>query len=303
MSLPPFPALRAFHAAARHDRFRDAAEALGVTESAISHQVRRLEEFLHLALFERRGSGLVLTPEGQHYFEEIDPALRRIEEATAAVLGTGGRKRVALTLPPSLAILWLIPNLGGLEEACPGVDLQLVTTPKLSNLKRDQLDLAIRYGRGGWPDLESSFLMAETSMPVASPTYMERLAGKPVAQVLAEARLILNRYHKDEWTEWAAAHGFPAPDVSNALTLEGQEQVLEVAERGLGIGIGGRPLVDERLNRGSLIAPFGLPNPSGASYYLCHAKGVEPTAAARAVSRWLQRLASRHQGQDESGPT
>ncbi len=105
MTVPPFPALRAFHVAASHDRFRDAAEALGVTESSISHQVRRLEDFLHLALFERQGNGLTLTPEGQHYFEEVDPALRRIEEATSALIGTARRKRVALTLPPSLAIL------------------------------------------------------------------------------------------------------------------------------------------------------------------------------------------------------
>ncbi len=293
MSLPPFPALRAFHAAASHDRFRDAAEALGVTESAISHQVRRLEDFLHLALFERRGSGLVLTPEGRHYYEEIEPAIRRIEEATAALVGTAGRKRVALTLPPSLAILWLIPNLGGLEEACPGVELQLVTTAKLSNLKRDQIDLAIRHGRGGWPDLEASFLMAETSVPVACPAVMAGMAGLAVEEILARSRLILNRYHKEEWAEWAAAHGYKAPDVSKALVLEGQEQVLEAAERGLGIAIGGRPMVDERLQKRSLVAPFGMPDPGEAGYYLGHAVGIAPTAAARAVARWLRALAER----------
>ncbi len=293
MPIPPFPALRAFHAAASHDRFRDAAEALGVTESAISHQVRRLEDFLHLALFERQGSGMVLTPEGQHYFEEIDPALRRIEEATAALVGTVGRKRVALTLPPSLAMLWLIPNLGGLEEACPGVDLQLVTTARLSNLRREQIDLAIRHGGGDWPEVKASFLMRETAMPVASPEAMQKFAGLPPEEVLAKSRLIVNRYHKEEWGEWAAAHGFPAPDISHALALEGQEQVLEVAERGLGLAIGWRPMADDRLQRGTLVAPFGLPTPGDTGYYLCHASDVEQTAAARAVARWLKHLAER----------
>lgn len=293
MPMPPFPALRAFHAAASHDRFRDAAETLGVTESAISHQVRRLEDFLHLALFERQGSGLVLTPEGQHYFEEIDPALRRIEEATAALVGTVGRKRVALTLPPSLAILWLIPNLGELEEASPGVDLQLVTTARLSNLRREQIDLAIRHGGGDWPEVEASFLMRETAMPVASPDVMEKLAGLALEEVLAKSRLIVNRFHKEEWAEWAAAHGYAAPDISKALALEGQEQVLEVAERGLGLAVGWRPMVDDRLKRGTLVAPFGLPTPGKTGYYLCHASGMELTAAARAVARWLRQLAER----------
>ncbi|MEQ8651020.1 MAG: LysR substrate-binding domain-containing protein [Kiloniellales bacterium] len=291
MPIPPFPALRAFHAAASHDRFRDAAESLGVTESAISHQVRRLEEFLHMALFERHGSGMVLTPEGQHYFEEIDPALRRIEEATAALVGTAGRKRVALTLPPSLAMLWLIPNLGGLEEACPGVDVQLITTARLSNLRREQIDLAIRHGRGSWPEVEASFLMRETAMPVASPDFMRKLAGLPLKEVLTKARLIVNRFNREEWAEWAAAHGLPAPDISQALALEGQEQVLEVTERGLGLAIGWRPMVDDRLKRGTLVAPFGLPTPGETGYYLCHASAVELTAAARAVARWLRQMA------------
>ncbi len=293
MTLPPFPALRAFHAAARHARFRDAAEALGVTESAISHQVRRLENFLHLALFERHGSGLELTEEGRRYLDEIDPAIRQIEKATDAVLGTSERKRVALTLPPSLAILWLIPNLSSLEADCPGVDLQLVTTARLSNLKREQIDLAIRHGKGGWQDVEAEFLMGESAMPVGAPDCLAKIAGLTPEEALSTCRLILNRYHRDEWAEWAAAHGLPPPDITKALALEGQEQVLAVAERGLGLAIGYRPMVDERLERGSLVAPFGLPDAAETCYFLCIPKGETPTAAARAVARWLRRLAER----------
>ena len=119
-SLPPFAALRAFHAAARHGRFREAARELGLSESAISHQVRRLEDFLHVQLFERNGPRVRLTAEGTRYFDELDPALARIREATQALMGPGERDRVALTLPPSLAILWLIPNLAAFEAACAG---------------------------------------------------------------------------------------------------------------------------------------------------------------------------------------
>ena len=293
--MPPFPALRAFHAAARHGRFRDAAKDLGVTESAISHQVRRLEEFLHVQLFERSGPKVHLTAQGARYFDEIDPAMARIAAATRMLMGPGERGRVALTLPPSLAILWLIPNLGAFEAACPGIDLQLVTTTRVVDLRREQIDLAIRHGRGRWPDVESEFLLAETAMPVCRPGYIEDKADGKGAAALSGARLIVNGYYPDEWFEWARAHGIEMPALDNLLRLESQEQALAAAERGLGIAIGRSPMVDERLESGALVAPFGTPNPSGAGYYLCRALVATPTAGARRVGRWLREFARQQQ--------
>ena len=286
--MPPFPALRAFHAAARHGRFRDAAAELGLTESAISHQVRRLEEFLHLPLFERSGPKVRLSAQGARYFEEIDPAISRIREATRALMGPAERGRVALTLPPSLAILWLIPKLSDFEKAGPGVDLQLVTTTRLCDLQREQIDLAIRYGTGPWPDVEAEFLLAETALPVGKPGYV---ADQPVddpGAVLAASRLIISGYHPDEWYEWAGAHGVAVPSLDRALRLESQEQVLEAAERGLGLAMGRRPLVDERLASGALVAPFGMSDPLATGYHLCRSRGATPAAAARRVAHWLR---------------
>ncbi len=120
-SLPPFAALRAFHAAARHERFRDAAASLGLTESAISHQVRRLEDFLRTALFDRSGPGARLTEAGRRYLEQIDPAIRQLQAATEAMLHPTGRTLVRLTVSPSLAATWLIPSLGDFERECPGI--------------------------------------------------------------------------------------------------------------------------------------------------------------------------------------
>lgn len=289
--LPPFPALRAFHAAARHSRFRDAAAELGVTESAISHQIRRLEDFLHVQLFERRGRQVNLTDRGKRYFDEIDPAMARIREATRALIGPAERDRVALTLPPSLAILWLIPNLAAFEQACPGIDLQLVTTTRIVDLRKEQIDLAIRYGRGPWPDVEAAFLLAETALPVCKPGYIDSDPGEDIEAMLASCRLIVSGYHPDEWFEWARARGMDAIALDGALRLESQEQVLEAAEHGLGIGIGRRPLVDERLKSGALVAPFGALGLSKTSYHLCQASAVPPNAAARRVARWLRDFA------------
>ncbi len=123
VSLPPFAALRAFHAAATHDRCRDAAESLGVTESAISHQVKRLEAYLRVKLIDRSGARARLTDTGRRYLEQIEPALRQIQAATEAILPAAGRRIVRLTLPPSLAATWLIPKLGAFERAQPEIDL------------------------------------------------------------------------------------------------------------------------------------------------------------------------------------
>ena len=119
VSLPPFAALRAFYAAATHERFCDAAESLGVTESAISHQVKRLEGFLRVALIDRSGARAKLTGTGRRYLEQFEPALLQIQAATEAILPATGRSVVRLTLPPSLAAAWLIPKLGAFEREQP----------------------------------------------------------------------------------------------------------------------------------------------------------------------------------------
>jgi len=299
--LPPFAGLRAFHAAARRGKFRTAAEDLGVTESAISHQVRRLEDFLGVALFDRSGPGLELTSTGQRYYEAIDPAVARIREATAEVLGPPDRAQVSLTVPPSLASLWLIPNMASFEQHCPGIDLKFVTTARLCDLRRDQIDLAIRHGHGEWPGLDSTFLLQQQSFPVCSPGYLDGDAAADPEAALARSRLIVSDLHPEEWTEWARAQGLTPPATHGGMVFNGPGQVLEAAEHGLGIAMGRRPLVDERMAKGALVAPFGTGHTTEAGYYLCTATDVTPTAPARRVMRWLIDLAAERDAGAENG--
>lgn len=290
--LPPFAALRAFHAAATHGRFRDAARSLGVTESAISHQVRRLEDFLRTALFDRTGPAVRLTAAGERYLEQIDPAIRQIQAATGAMLRPNGRNVVRLTLPPSLAAMWLIPQLGGFEREHPGIELQLVPTTRVVDLQRDQVDLAIRHGKGPWRGVEAAFLLGETALPVCAPGYVAPGGGEDPLAVLGRVRLIVNARFPHEWEEWARARGLPPPALAGAVALEGMEQVLQVAESGHGLAIGRRPMIDDRLARGSLVAPFGAGGPTGAAYHLCRPAGTTPTAAARKLEHWLRARAA-----------
>ncbi len=293
LTLPPFAALRAFHAAATHERFRDAAESLGVTESAISHQVKRLEAFLRVALIDRSGARARLTDTGRRYLEQIEPGLLQIQAATEAILPATGRSVVRLTLPPSLAATWLIPKLGAFERAQPDIDLQLNTSTRVVDLRRDQVDLAIRHGKGAWPGLDAIFLLEETAMPVCAPGYVDPPSGNPAPDLFRDIRLIVSANFPDEWEEWARARGIDTPPLGDSITLDAMEQALQLAANGHGLAMGRRPVVDDWLDKGRLVAPFGKADPTGAAYYLCKPSGLPLTAAARHAERWLTETAAR----------
>ena len=301
-ALPPLHALRAFDAAARYGRFRDAAKALGLSESAVSHQVKKLEEYLAIGLFERRGNAVSLTAAGRRYFEQIEPAFSRIRSATDDIKGAFDRSRVALTLPGTLATFWLIPKLHRLEALYPDISLQLVTTERISDLRREQIHLAIRYGRAQWPGITSELLLDEQAFPVCKPGYMPAdLAGRP-GEALRKLRLIVNDTHVPEWQEWARAHGLEPPSLRGAIMLHASDQVLGAAIEGLGMAIGRRPLVDRWLNEGRLVAPFGAADLSGAAYYLAWPDDIELSVAARKVARWLHEMAKAEAGNTTATP-
>lgn len=286
LTLPPFAALRAFHSAAIHDRFKDAAASLGLTESAISHQIRRLEEFLHASLIDRSGPRPVLTEIGERYLAQIEPALRQIHAATDAILPATGRQGVRLTLPSSFAAMWLVPKLGAFERAQPDIDLQLIMTTRVVDLKREQVDLAIRHGKGPWPDVDSRFLLEETAMPVCAPGYLEE-GGHSSPSLPREGRFLTNRHIPDEWAEWAKARGIEPPASEHLMVLDSMEQALQIAETGHGLAMGRRPVVDRWLESGRLITPFGGAEPTGAAYHLCYPLDTTLNAAARRLEHWL----------------
>ena len=281
--LPPLHALRSFHAAARFGRFREAASALGLSESAVSHQIRKLEDYLGVRLFERAGNAVRLTLIGQTYFEEIDPAFSRIRRATEAL--SGPCCRVSLTLTTSLATLWLIPRLAQLEAALPEVNVQMVPTGRVVDLRREQIDLAIRYGKGHWPGYAAHHMFDEQAFPVCRPGLLSE--GVDPQTALGTVRLIVDASYREEWREWAQAHGLEPPSLDGALALEGSEQILRAAAEGLGVAIGRRPLVDGWLADGDLAAPFGTADESGCAYYLLYADAEELSVPARRVARWL----------------
>jgi len=290
LPLPPLHALRTFHAAARFGRFRDAATALGLSESAVSHQVRKLEDYLRVPLFEKVGNAVRLTAIGETYFEQIDPAFAAIRKATDDL--SGPCCRVSVTLPTCLATLWLIPRLSGLEAAHPEVSLQIVTTARLCDLRREQIDLAIRYGKGQWSGLTTQHLFHEQAFPVCRPGLLPAGAENHPQDVLRSARLIVNAGDPAEWDEWARAHQLEPPSLKGAIVLDTSIEVLVAASEGLGLAIGRQPMIAAYLADRRLVAPFGDTDATGAAYYLAYPADAELSVSARRVARWIVEIAA-----------
>jgi LysR family glycine cleavage system transcriptional activator len=286
LKFPPFSPMKAFYAAAETGRFRLAAELLGLTESAVSHQVKRLEEFLGLALFERHGRELRLTAAGTRFHRAIRPALAAIQAASEDVMATPRQQRVTITVPTSIAAFWLIPRMAKLQQRHPAVDLQLVATNRLCDLAREQIDLAIRYGTGEWRNLEVRQLMPELYFPVASAAFLRKRGARSPAELLKTSRIISNALHPDEWTEWCSAHSLQPPRTSNMISLSSAELVVPAVLDGVGIGIGRRPIIDPLLKDGRLVPLFRDRAIGKAAYYLVRPR-AGTSSAVRKVADWL----------------
>ncbi|OWJ65605.1 LysR substrate-binding domain-containing protein, partial [Inquilinus limosus] len=267
--LPSLPALRAFEAAGRHLSFRRAAAELLVTPSAISHQVQRLEQELGTALFVRKTRAIALTPAGERYLDGVRRAFDLLAEETRAVRAPE-RAVLRVSLLASFATHWLVPRLGRFAAAHPEIELRLEPSNALVDIGGGEADLAIRYGTGGWPEVEATLLLADRIAPVVSPALLDR--GPPIAapaDLLRHTLLLSYAREPIEWPAWSAAHGF---DLARARTLMLHDYniVLEAALAGQGVAMGRHALIGEKLRGGALVEPLGGPPfaPPGLGYWL-----------------------------------
>src|SRR6266581_1943000 len=167
--LPSLNGLRAFEAAARHLSFTAAASELNVTQTAISHQIRRLEQELGIRLFVRQNRSLALTPEARDYLPGVRAAFNDLRLATDRVLRKDNDHVLTVSTLASLAAKWLLPRLSAFQEAHPDIDVHITTSASLVDFKSGDVDAAIRYGRGNWPGLRAAWLMADQLFPVSRP--------------------------------------------------------------------------------------------------------------------------------------
>jgi LysR family transcriptional regulator, glycine cleavage system transcriptional activator len=274
--LPPLNALRVFEAAARNLSFTRAAQELNVTQAAISHQIKALEEHLGLSLFRRLNRALLLTDEGQSLFPAVRDALDGLAEATGRLRAreTGGTLTVS-TLP-SFAVKWLVPRMSHFQDQHPDIDLRISAKEYLVDFTRDGIDVAVRFGGGEWSGLRADWMADEALTPVCSPAFASRLASlDDLAHVtlLHEDMLPLGLF--PTWATWLAAAGVQGIDPTRGPRFSHTHLMLQAAMDGRGVALGQVLIVGDDLAAGRLTAPFDFRLPTGFAYYV-----VCPVAAA-----------------------
>lgn len=291
--LLPLSGFRSFESAARQQSFAKAAEELRVTPAAISHQVRALEAYLGVKLFVRTGRTVELTEAGRELlpdlsagFERMEAGLRRVR---AARTDTGV---VTVTMPPSFAAKWFVPRLEALRAALPDVDVRIDTATRLVDFEADEVDLAIRYGLGGYEGVESVRLFREEVFPVCAPPLAKALR-RP--DDLARVSLIHDETTgKDpnfpDWRAWLSAAGAPAVDPDRGLRFRLSSMAVQAAIDGQGVTLGRRVLVADDLRAGRLVQPFTIMLPARPAYWLI-TPGSGRAHAAGALRDWLTRQA------------
>lgn len=299
--IPPFAALRAFEATARLDRQSAAAEELRISTSAISHQIRALEAFLGVPLFERTASGLILTAEGETYSKQICGALDTISTATTEQMGMVDDTPLKLHMYQSLVNLWLIPNLRNLTEGLPDLRVSIVTRPETVNLSGSDIDIAIVYASEKPQTHFADKLFDEVIVPVCSPDYLGRMGPVDNVEALLRQPLINSEHHANEWEEWAAGCGVDFSQGPSFLKFDNRSNALQAAREGLGMAMDRRPFGDWQKSRGILIEPISRHVATGGAYYLVTTDRAHALPRVRRFRSWLIALCAKFNNGDNVG--
>lgn len=288
--LPPLNALRAFETAARLGSFTRAAEVLHVTQSAVSRQVRLLEDVMGEPLLVREHHHLELTAAGRALLPVLEQAFDGIEATVRGIRVGQPAARLRINLPPTFARRWFLPRLAGLRTALPALDLTLTSQVRDDLADNPRLDCAIRFGSGDWPGLHSRLLFNEAHIAVCHPALLP--GDDPAA--LAAATLLhvtkpAGRYLT--WQHWLAAAGLDEVDAERGLEFDALDLAIAAAYEGVGITIADRHMVAAELADGRLVQWTATVVPGTASYWFVTRERERDGGQARALWEWLREQA------------
>ncbi len=279
--LPALDFIQGFEAAARNLSFTKAAEELFVTQSAVSRQIKALEDSLGFALFERRPRALVLTEEGQAFYRIAVETLERLQEATERLKSSGKSRPLAVTTSIGFASLWLIPRLQRFRQAHPEIDVRIAASNEMMNLERNLIDVAIRFCTPQAAPEHARRLFGSDAYPVCSPALLKD-KKRPLREPHDLKHHVLLHFdfygaHAPfmDWSSWLTSFG--AGDIAPpAMHFSQYDQMIQAAVGGQGVALGMTPLINEYIRKGTLAVPFrkSLDNPR--AYFL-----IQSAAAAR----------------------
>lgn len=294
--IPPFAALRAFESAARLGNLRLAGEELSLSVSAISHQIKSLEEFLGITLFHRDQNKLRLTVPGKDYLLELTRGLDLIAAATARIERERQSNSVSINLFSSLAALWLLPRLASFRKREPNIDVRVITTLDPIDFRTGLLDMAIRYADQPPKAAKTALLFKDVAFPVCSPAYRDEFLGLDPSSDLSRQTLITCQAYPEEWAQWFRHIGFAGKPPQHTIDVDSRALALEAATDGLGVAMGRTPYVDRALAAGRLVRFNKRMLSTGQSYYLAMTESAMRSKPARSFAEWLIAQAAETRG-------
>ena len=284
--LPPLNPLRTFEAAARLLSFTLAADELAVTQTAVSHQIRTLEDWFGLPLFRRGGRRLTMTEAGSSLYPTVTESLDRIAEVAHRVSAGPERNTLTISVTPTFGSRWLAERLARFWRRHPDIDLRLHYSVQPVDLVRNNVDAAVRWGRGRWAGLHAQRLIAAQAMPLCSPAL---LGGRHPLRVPADLahHTLLHESDYQEWTEWLAAAGVQGVDANRGSVINDPNTIMRAAIDGLGVAIGIPSMFPEAIETGLLVAPFGVELGADSAYYYVCPAGTSERPLVEAFRRFL----------------
>ena len=282
--LPPMQALRAFEAAAREKSLSRAAEALNVTHGAISHQIKSLEDDLGVALVERAGRGIRLTDDGERFATRVRAAFAELSSGVQDIAHRANPRRLRVSCTPSFGARWLLPRIGRFVAANPDIDLDIGATNTLVDFNRDDVDVALRQGFGGWPGVAVEYLTDDAFFPVCSPQIAN---GHPPRRPEDLANYTLLRAEDEFWKPWFEAVGLDWPEPARGTIFNDSSHLLQAAADGQGVALARRTLIGKDLRNGVLLRPFDVEVPSPRHFYLVYPPRMKDSPKLDAFRRWL----------------
>jgi LysR family transcriptional regulator, glycine cleavage system transcriptional activator len=287
--LPPLNAIRAFEAAARRGSFAQAAADLNVTHWAVGKQIRLLEDWFGLPLFERQHRKVTLTDEGAELLADVSAAFSRLANAAAKLGRSGSPRRVSgtvrINVPGSFALRWLIPRMPDFQTRFPHIDVRISTTSRKLRYVGSAYDFGVRLSRQPGKHLKFRPLMKDRQLPACSP---DVLRAKPIRTTadLRDHTLLHSATTRPAWPHWLAAAGHPHLVPARDLELEHVHLQLQAAVEGLGVAIASLPLIARDVAAGRLVCPIAKPEYCAGDYLLVSEDRGE-SAAVAAFRTWI----------------
>lgn len=278
--------LRTFCAAARHSSFKLAAEELFVTPSAVSHQVKGLEDELGISLFERGARGLTLTEAGQALLDEIGPLIEQIDQRTARFRSRHQRQTLRISVQPFFASELFVPRLAEFTERHPEIDMQIDTSDERSETHPATADVSIRVFRSAPPNLVAEAFYPLRLIPACSPGLHKKIVGKNKKPTNPFPTIVHTR-RSNQWQLWSASAGIELPKPSNTVELNSTVAVVRAAEQGLGVAIVPMPLSKNLFDTGRLYPLYKHEAATPDRYYFVSTSKAAELPAVKALRAWV----------------